>query len=235
MRALLLIFALVSPAFADDKPDLGQLLTNPSGAAFSLTDGTVPAKHAVKNVVGAFASNKKSFWAAGDVVNDKGTVDGHASAVWDHDKTGWTLIAYSLVPTTTAKAIAPPKIESKNTAGDEYFLTIFDDVWGQDAAETVTKAKDAVLFGSAPNERFVGGAAMNKALTGWNLKFKIRDGRVTGKTSGRLLWMVANMDATSGKSTTPYRVFLVFQGDSDGGYSLVHASFAAMTGHGWGT
>jgi ketosteroid isomerase-like protein len=273
MKALLVacVVVVASPALADKPaakpvaapatPELGQLLPpdgDPSGAAFAFAGSGVyagataqqmktdlPALHVMKNVAGAFSKNKKSYWASADVASGKSQeVDGHASAVWDKTATGWKLVAFSLVPTATAKqqqdakkkgAVAPA-IKASNGAGDEYFLTVFDKVFRENAGETVGARKDAVMFGSAANERYVGAASIKKTLASWDLAFTVHGDMADGKTSGRLLWIAANIDArpqTKPKAEpTPYRVFLVYEGDADGNYELVHASFAAVTS-GW--
>ncbi|MEO8548432.1 MAG: hypothetical protein ABI678_00590 [Kofleriaceae bacterium] len=268
MKWLLVACAVVvtTPALADKAkpatPEIGQLIPpggDPSGATFAFagtgvyTNATaqqltkdLPGLHVVKNVAGAYSKNKKSYWASADiasgVVGSSQAIDGHASAVWDKIDGNWKLVAFSIVPTATAKQqlegkkLAVPAIKASNGAGDVYFLTLFDQIFSEHADETVGGRKDAVMFGSAANERYVGGASIKKALASWNLAFTVRDGRADGKTSGRLLWIAANMDArpaTKPKADpTPYRVFLVYEGDSDGNYELVHASFAAITG-GW--
>jgi hypothetical protein len=241
-------------------PDLGQLIPpdgDPSGATFAFAGSGIytgatskqmtkdlPGQHVVKNVAGAYSKNKKSYWASADVAGGSGAVDGHASAVWDKTETGWKLVAFSIVPTATGKQqedakkkrVVAPAIKAMNDAGDEYFLTVFDKVFRENAAETVGARKDAVLFGSAANERYVGADSIKKTLAGWDLTFDVHDGMADGKTSGRLLWIAANIDArpqTKPKADpTPYRLFLIYEGDSDGNYELVHASFAAVTS-GW--
>ena len=264
---------VASPALADKKaakpaaaatPDLGQLIPpdgDPSGATFAFAGSGVytgatsqqmtkdlPGLHVVKNVAGAFSKNKKSYWASADVASGVAggpqAVDGHASAVWDKTETGWKLVAFSIVPTATAKqqqdakkkgAVAPA-IKAMNGAGDEYFLTVFDKVFRENAAETVGARNDAVLFGSAANERYVGAGSIKKTLAGWDLALTVHGDMADGKTSGRLLWIAANIDARPQSKPkadpTPYRVFLIYEGDSDGNYELVHASFAAVTS-GW--
>lgn len=272
MKAILVACTVLvaSPALADKKPaapkppDLGQLIPpegDPSGATFAFAGAGVytgataqqmttdlPGLHVVKHFAGAFSKNKKSYWASGDIASGvAGTsqaIDGHASAVWDKTGAGWKLVAFSIVPTATAKQqqeakqkhVAAPAIKAMNGAGDEYFLTVFDKIFSENAAETVGSRKDAVLFGSAANERYVGAAAIKKTLAGWGLGFTVHGEMADGKTSGRLLWIAANIDARPlakpKADPTPYRVFLVYEGDADGNYELVHASFAAVAG-GW--
>lgn len=259
MRALVILLALAAPAYADKAPDIAKLLDDPSGATFAFAGNAnysgatgkqmaadLPTGHTAKNILGAYSANKKSYWASADLaVGDK--IDGHASAVWDQSGGSWKLVAFSVVPTATGaqqqeankKGLVPPAIKSSNGAGDEYFLTVFDGVFSESStvADTLGKAKDVVLFGSAATERYTGPAAIKKALAGWKLAFHQRDGMVDGKTTGRLLWIATNFDArpvaTPKAAPTPYRVFLVLQGDSDGNYALVHASFSAMTAQGW--
>ena len=241
-------------------PDLGQLIPpdgDPSGATFAFAGSAVytgataqqmtkdlPSHHALKNVAGGFSKNKKSYWASAEITGGSKAVDGHASAVWDKTASGWKLVAFSIVPTATdkqqqeakKKGAAAPAIKAMNGAGDEYFLTVFDKVFSEHAADTVGERKDAVLFGSAANERYVGAGAIKKALGGWDLTLTVHGDMADGKTSGRLLWIAANVDArpqTKPKADpTPYRVFLIYEGDSDGNYELEHASFAAVT-TGW--
>jgi hypothetical protein len=215
------------------------------GAAPQASD--LPKAHVVRNVAGAFSKNKSAYWASADLAISATAkdVDGHASALWEKSDAGWKLVAFSIVPTATSKqqqaankkGLMPPKIHDASAASGEYFLTVFPNVFGNDAVDTVADRKDAVMFGSGPGERYVGGDAIKKMLTGWNLELEVRDGLASGLTKGRLLWIAANMNARPANNAkaapTPYRVFLIFEGDGDDTYQLVHASFAAMTEHAW--
>jgi hypothetical protein len=235
---------------------------DPSGAAFafagrkafvnaSSTDMTMelPGQHVVKNVVGSFSKDKRAFWASGElvsgVVGTKATVDGHASALWERSDKGWKLVAFSLVPTATGKQqqaaikskLAPPAIQTNDGAKGVYFLTIFPDVFREHAIDKVSARKDAVLLGSGASERYVGGGKFVGALGAWKLAFTVRDGIASGTTQGRLLWIATNLDTRPldhpDAAPVPYRVFLIFEGDSDGNYEMVHASFAAVTDQAW--
>lgn len=258
---LVLIPAVAIAGAKDAAPDIASLLapdTDRSAAVFAFAGNAVfqstapqasdlPKGHIAKNVVGGDSANKRAYWASADLAaGATARVDGHASALWEKTDSGWKLVAFSIVPTATSKqqqaaikkGLTPPKIRDANAASGEYFLTVFDKVFGHDASDTVAADhKEAVLFGSAPNERFVGGGAVQSTLKSWNLDFSIRDGLASGVTNGHLLWIAGNMDARpAGKdSATPtaYRVFLIFQGDGDGNYQLVHASFGAMTEQAW--
>jgi hypothetical protein len=207
----------------------------------------VPKAHVARNVRGALSKNKLAYWASADLATSATAkdIDGHASAVWEKSDAGWKLVAFSIVPTATDKqqqaankrGVMPPKIIDANGASGEYFLTVFPKVFGNDAVDTVANRADAVMFGSGPSERYVGGDAIKNVLTGWNLAFEVRDGLASGLTKGRLLWIAANMNArpiSNAKALgTPYRVFLIFEGTGDDTYQLVHASFAAMTEQAW--
>ena len=250
------------PAAKDIPPDIASLLApdaDRSAAVFAFAgngvfQGTAPQAsdlpkgHVAKNVVGSYSANKRAYWASADLAASATPkdIDGHASALWEKTDAGWKLVAFSIVPTATSKqqqaankkGLMPPKIRDTNAASGEYFLTVFDKVFGHDAVDTVAADhKDAVMFGSGPNERFVGGGAIQRTLNSWSLDLTLRDGMASGLTKGRLLWIAVNMDARPAnhdKATpTPYRVFLIFQGVGDGDYVLVHASFAAMTEQAW--
>jgi len=197
-------------------------------------------------VAGGFSKNKKAYWASADLLPTGGkVVDGHASALWEKSGTDWKLVAFSVVPTATGKQqqeaikknVAPAKITAKNGADSEYFLRIFAGVFGESADEQVSARKEAVMFGSGANERYVTGAKVAKTLAGWNLAFEVRGDIGSGLTKGKLLWIGVNLDARSKgkpKSTpVPYRAFLIFEGDDSGSYEMVHASFAAVTEQTW--
>jgi hypothetical protein len=244
-------------------PDLAKLLPpdgDPSGAAFAFAGKGVyanasardiaadlPNHRVTKNVVGRLSGDKRAYWASADLASGaKSTVDGHASALWEKTDTGWKLVAFSVVPTVASKeqraanqaGVMPPKITAANGASGVYFMTIFRDIFRENADVTVSERKDAVLFGSAAKERFVGGPAIRKAMKSWRLAFTVRDDIAWGTTKGRMLWIAANMDARpldKPKATpVPYRVFLIYEGDAGGNdYELVHGSFSAMTEQGW--
>jgi len=235
---------------------------DPSGAIFAFAGnavhtnatsqemtGDLPGLHTVKNVVGAYSKDKKAYWASAELVSGligaSKAVDGHASALWERGDSGWKLVAFSLVPTANNKqhaesvkaGLAPPEVPDANNASGEYFMTIFSGAFGEDAKGLVSTRKDATMFGSGQTERYVGGAKMAKAFGAWNLSFAVRDGITSGTTKGRLLWIAANLDARRASRpkapATPYRVFLIFEGDGSGSYSLVHASFAEMVVKPW--
>jgi hypothetical protein len=254
------VLAIADKPAAPSVPDIASLLAPDAdlGAAFAFAGNGVaqgaapqasdlPKAHVARNVSGAFSKNKNAYWASADIATSATAkdIDGHASAVWEKSDAGWKLVAFSIVPAATGKqqqaankqGLMPPKIRDANTASGEYFLTVFANVFGNDTVDTVANRKDAVMFGSGPTERYVGGDAIKKVLTGWNLAFEVRDGLASGLTKGRLLWIAANMNARPASNAkaapTPYRVFLIFEGSGDDTYELVHASFAAMTEHAW--
>ncbi|HEY1552310.1 MAG TPA: hypothetical protein VGG28_31000 [Kofleriaceae bacterium] len=255
--ACMWVLPMVAVAAPTTPPDIASLLAPDvdHSATFAFAGNGViqgsgavdlPKRHVARNATGSYSKNKLAFWASADIAPDGSkAIDGHASALWEKSDAGWKLIAFSIVPTATAKqqqaankqGLLPPKIRDANGAGGDYFLTVFDKVFGNDAVDTVSDHKDAVMFGSGPGERYVGGDAIKKVLTGWNLAFTMRDGIASGVTKGRLLWIAANMNARPANNdkaaATPYRVFLIFEGSGDSDYQLVHASFAAMTEQAW--
>jgi hypothetical protein len=267
MKALVMVLALVvlpTVAGADKgAPDIATLLTpdGVAGATAALVGNGVyygstakdmgadyPAAHVAKNVVGGYSKDKKSYWAAADLVSNAAgskSVVGHASALWEKADKDWKLVAFALTPTATGKqqkaandkGILPTKIKDANGASGEYFMTIFAGAFGEDAQDMVSARKDVVLFGSAPSERYVTGAKATAQLKKWNLNFAIRDGITSGLTKGRILWIMTNLDARpDGKDKAkpvPYRAFLIFEGDGSGSYALVHANFAAMVETPW--
>lgn len=263
---VVVVLALLAPAVArgDSKaPEIAALLSpdGVAGATAALVGNGVyygasakdmgadfPAGLAAKNVAVGSSKDKRSYWASADLTTsaDPKTVVGHASALWeraDKDK-DYKLVAFALLPTATGKqqkaaidkGIAPAKVKEDNGASSEYFMTAFG-AFGADAADSVSTRKDVVVFGSAPNERFVGGAKASATIKSWNLMFDVRDGKTSGLTKGRILWVITNFDARpQGKDKAkpvPYRAFLIFEGDGSGSYALVHGSFAAPVEKPW--
>jgi len=220
-----------------------------NGATSTEMAADYPAALITKNVLGGYSKDKKAYWASADLVPAAGTktVVGHASALWEKPgkDVDWKLVAFALTPTATGKqqkaandkGMTPPKVKDANNANGEYFMTIFGGVFGEDASGTVSARKEVVLFGSAPNERYATGTKASKQLEKWNLNFKVRDNITSGTTKGRMLWIITNLDARpAGKekaNPTPYRAFLIFEGDGGGSYSLVHGNFAAMVETPW--
>jgi hypothetical protein len=264
MKWMLVVLTVLVPvvAFAgNDAPDITKLIAadgDPSGAEVALVGNNVyenaPAKdmaadmpkdHVMKNVAGAYSANKKSYWASAELTASATpkVIDGHASALWDKTDKGWKLIAFAIVPTATGKQqaaankakLVPPKVIQADNAND-YFMTVFGAFLGS-PADGISDHKEGLLFGSAPNERYVGGAKIKKTIGGWNLMFDQRDGRASNITKGKLLYVVGNFDARpQGKdkaTPTPYRVFFIFEGPGGGVYSLLHANFAAMVEKPW--
>jgi len=101
-------------------------------------------------------------------------------------------------------------------------------------AASVSKRADAVLFGSAPKEKFVGGARVAATLAKWNLTFTIRDGITAGTTSSKTVaWVAANVDARpagkSAASATPYRLMCIYELDKANAWKLVAIAFSFPT------
>src|SRR5580698_7820454 len=195
MNRLLIACVVLVPVLAiADKPapasvpDIASLLASDAdhSATFAFAGNSVlqgpvsqvaldlPKAHVARNVRGALSKNKLAYWASADLATTATAtdVDGHASALWEKSDAGWKLIAFSIVPTATAKqqqtankrGVMPPKIIDASGASGEYFLTVFPKVFGNDAVDTVANRADAVMFGSGPTERYVGGDAIKHVL-----------------------------------------------------------------------
>ena len=106
----------------------------------------------------------------------------------------------------------PSQVDASAKDAVALFQTSFADP--QQLAASVSDRKDVALFGSAPNEKTVGGGAVAKKLGGWKLAFTVHDGVAAG-TVGSIAWVAANVDARpAGKADakpTPYRVMCLYE------------------------
>lgn len=94
-------------------------------------------------------------------------------------------------------------------------------------AASVAKRRDAVLLGSAPKEKFVGGAKVAATLARWKLALAVRDGIAAGVTASKTVaWVAANVDATSAAGITPYRVLAFYELANGKEWRLVALSFS---------
>ena len=98
-----------------------------------------------------------------------------------------------------------------------------------------------ILVGSAPGETYKGEAA-RKTFARWKLALRLVGAARWGKvleSQGKLVWVVANLEATSAKGVkTSYRTLLVFlsrqwaakddEDASDDEFELVLAHFALV-------
>lgn len=81
-------------------------------------------------------------------------------------------------------------------------------------AATISARKDVVLYGTEPNERFVGGAAARATLLKWGLSLTVHGGIRAGVTKSKTVaWIAADVDARSAKSkaSAPYRLTVVYE------------------------
>ncbi|MDB4962568.1 MAG: hypothetical protein JWP01_2567 [Myxococcales bacterium] len=98
-------------------------------------------------------------------------------------------------------------------------------------AASISKRKDAILIGSAPNQKTVGGAKVAATLARWKLALTIRDGIAAGTTASKTVaWVAANVDARpAGKPTaspTPYRVLCIYEQTKAKAWQLVAVEFS---------
>ncbi len=199
-------------------------------------------------VVG-FTNDKKAAWVAADVnlqdarcagpgkCKPKSQGTAHVTMVVQ-EGTPWQPLVVHYAQSATAKDAAkngaPDAIARKVDAGAEDVVKLFESSIGDPAAlaATVSSRKDAILYGSAKPERYVGGASMKATLKKWGLGFKVRDGIQAGMTESKnLAWVAANVDATAVKKAdakaTPYRATFIYE-KTDKGWTLVVAQFSAF-------
>jgi hypothetical protein len=199
-------------------------------------------------VVG-FTSDKKAAWVAADVnlqdarcggpgkCKPKSQGTAHVTMLVQ-EGTPWQPLVVHYAQSATAKDAAkngaPDALTRKVDAGAEDVVKLFESSIGDPAAlaATVSSRKDAILYGSAKPERYVGGASMKATLKKWGLGFKARDGIQAGITESKnLAWVAANLDATAVKKAdakaTPYRATFIYE-KTDKGWNLVVAQFSAF-------
>ncbi len=97
-------------------------------------------------------------------------------------------------------------------------------------AASVSDRKDAVLTGSGPGEKYVGGAKLKATLQGWKLAFTVHDGIAAGTTASKsVAWVAANLDARPvGKpdaKPTAYRALMLYEHEGSA-WRLVAAQFS---------
>jgi hypothetical protein len=97
-------------------------------------------------------------------------------------------------------------------------------------AATVSDRKDAVLIGSAPGEKIIGGAKIRTTLQAWKLALSVHDGIAAGTTASKTVaWVAANLDARPvGKADArpnPYRALFIYEQKASG-WQLVAAQFS---------
>jgi hypothetical protein len=79
-------------------------------------------------------------------------------------------------------------------------------------AAGVSARKEVVLYGTQPTERFVGGAAVRATLAKWGLSLAVHGGIRAGVTRSKtVVWIAADVDARSGKTSSPYRLTVVYE------------------------
>jgi len=183
----------------------------------------------------AYAADHKSAWVATDLERVAPCGNGdckkrdatllHATAIYDADG-GWQPAAWlygrAISDADQAKVLAgklaipgvPMRIDDDANDAAALYRKTFPDP--KALAATVSDRADVVLYGSAPAERFVGGAKVRAKLTAWNLAFEIDGGVRAGVTSSKTVaWVASNVLAKPpAKPTTrgvPYRVLAIYE------------------------
>lgn len=87
--------------------------------------------------------------------------------------------------------------------------------------------RPVALYGSSAAERVVGGAKVKATLGRWGFSFKPRDGIHAGIVDDKVAWVAANVDATKGGKSSPYRVLAIYE-QVGGAWQLVQAQFSVV-------
>jgi len=119
---------------------------------------------------------------------------------------------------------------ARRTAGAEDVVKLFESTIGDAAmlAKTISDRGDVVLYGSAPDERYVGGEEAAKQLRAWGLTMKVRDGIEAGLAGTNVAWVAANVAASNPRIKSSYRVLAIYEKASSG-WKIVQLSFSFPT------
>ena len=207
----------------------------------------------------ATAVDGKSAWAAttarrgSQCAGLTGTIDKckedeepavNALVLYDKDGKKWNpVVVHSAIPVTAkdqTKRIADGvKLGAIATHVDptaEAAVTVFKAALADPKllAASVSARKDVVLFGSAPKEKFVGGAKVAATLAKWKLALAVRDGIAAGTTASKTVaWVAANVDAKPADqpaaAATPYRVLCLYELEKGKDWRLVAMTFSFTT------
>jgi hypothetical protein len=125
------------------------------------------------------------------------------------------------------------KLDARIAQGAQEAETLFEKSIADPKAfaKTLSSRKDTLMFGSAGGERFVGSAKIAATLAKWNLSFKPRDGVVADVAGKSVVWIAANLQATSLKKPTAkptfYRGLFVYE-HTGNAWQLVQLSFSDL-------
>jgi hypothetical protein len=159
-----------------------------------------------------------------------------ATGLLEKTKTTWRPIVWHRAVPISGKDQAKaskhgekPEVLPRKIAGAEAVVKQLETTMGDPKAfaASVSDRKDVVLYGSEPNERFVGGAAVKKQLAAWNLSLKLRDGVVAGMASTKsVAWVAANVNASNAKlKPIPYRLLAIYE-QTGGAWKIVQLHFS---------
>ncbi len=202
----------------------------------------------LKKPVVAWSGDKHTGWIAADAAEygycgadecakDPPIAMHHVAIVFDD--AGQPIVWHDVVAVSDkdqakalAKGVTLTPMSEAIEPGAEDAVKVFEGSIGdaKALAATVSARKDVVLFGSAPAERFVGGAAVKAQLARWNLVMTVRDHVRAGVASnGNVAWVAAKLDAKPAKNAkakpSPYRALFVYE-KTGGAWQLVQASFS---------
>ncbi|MEO8701568.1 MAG: nuclear transport factor 2 family protein [Kofleriaceae bacterium] len=157
----------------------------------------------------------------------------HATGLFEKTATTWRPIVWHqaspIADKELAQAIKTTVLDKlpRTIDGAEAVVAQFQATIGKSAtlAATISDRSDVVMYGSQQTERYVGGAAVKKQLGAWNLTFAVRDGIVAGLAGTSVAWVAANVNATAGKSTVPYRLLAIYE-QTAGVWKIVQLHFS---------
>jgi SnoaL-like domain len=150
----------------------------------------------------------------------------HVTGLARRDGKSWKWIAIHAGTITSAKADKQPAALPGGSKGADEIVQRFTTTMADPKAlvASVSSRKDVVLYGSGLAERAVGGRKVKAMLKRWGFAFKPRDGVHAG-IAGTVAWVAANVDATKGGKSSPYRVLAIYE-KTAGAWQLVQLHFS---------
>lgn len=218
--------------FADDAKItvLGakQAIVDARDAGASLAS-VILGKHTIKDVAIGLARDHRAAWLTFTL--KAGSDEYHVTEVislndaqWQVQAGMWARAQPNAAVNKAAAAGTTPKIAPLAKAdADEAIREAFVAMQGGPLDKTAAARKDLVVFGSGPGERTVGGAKLATPWKAWAGHIPLAGGLVAQRApSGTTGWAIA--DVLKGK--VPFRLFVVFDQQLDGTWSVVAVNIA---------
>jgi hypothetical protein len=128
---------------------------------------------------------------------------------------------------STGKGVGNGELGEDIEYGAKDVANLFDATIGDPKAfaATVSSRKDAMMFGTEANERYVGGETVRATLVKWNLSLKRNGGIRAGTTKSKTVaWVLADVGVEK-KERVPYRVSAVYE-KTGGKWKIVQLHFS---------